>query len=50
MADDFFASADALRAALHDNTAKSADLGRTLREYNDLVHDFDLLNFSSDES
>lgn len=45
--EDFFTSADALRAALHDNTARSADLGRTLREYNDLVHDFDLLNFTA---
>lgn len=45
--EDFFTSADALRAALRANTARSVDLGRTLREYNDLVHDFDLLNFSA---
>jgi hypothetical protein len=46
---DFFTSADALRAALKANTARSADLGRTIREFNDLVHDFNQLNFSAAE-
>lgn len=47
--DDFFNSADKLREALRANTATSADLGRTIREYNDLVHDFGQLNFSAAE-
>lgn len=46
---EFHAEADALRAALHANTAGSADLGRTIREFNDLVHDFSQLNFSAAE-
>jgi hypothetical protein len=46
---DFFTSADALRAALKANTARSVDLGRTIREFNDLVHDFNQLNFSAAE-
>jgi hypothetical protein len=47
--DDFYTSADKLREALRANTATSADLGRTIREYNDLVHDFNQLNFSAAE-
>lgn len=47
--DDFYGEADDLRAALHANTADSSDLGRTIREFNDLVHDFSQLNFSAAE-
>ncbi len=47
--DDFYKEADALRAALHANTADSSDLGRTIRAFNDLVHDFGQLNFSAAE-
>jgi hypothetical protein len=47
--DDFYKEADALRAALAANTARSSDLGRTIRAFNDLVHDFGQLNFSAAE-
>jgi len=46
---DFYSEADALRAALNVNTARSSDIGRTIREFNDLVHDFGQLNFSAAE-
>jgi hypothetical protein len=40
-------SADALRVALHDNTAKAGDIGAVAREYNDLIRDFTALNFTA---
>jgi hypothetical protein len=40
-------SADALRAALHDNKAKAGDIGAVVREYNDLIRDFAALNFTA---
>lgn len=40
-------SADALRAALHENKARAGDIGAVAREYNDLIRDFSALNFTA---
>ena len=44
---EYRGAADALRAALIDNKAKSDDLGLVVREYNDLVRDFAAINFNA---
>ncbi len=44
---EYRGAADALRAALAENKAKSDDLGLVVREYNDLVRDFAAINFAA---
>ncbi|MBA3548632.1 MAG: hypothetical protein H0T76_19275, partial [Nannocystis sp.] len=43
----YHSDANALRAALHENTAQSGDIGKVAREYNDLIRDFAALNFNA---
>jgi len=45
--DKYHRSADALRAALHENKARAGDIGAVAREYNDLIRDFGALNFNA---
>lgn len=44
---EYRAAADALRAALDANKAKSEALGLVVREYNDLVRSFSAVNFNA---
>ena len=45
--EQYHRSADALRAALHENKAEAGDIGKVAREYNDLIRDFASLNFTA---
>lgn len=44
---EYRSAAEALRVGLHENKARSGDIGDTVREYNDLVRDFAALNFAA---